>query len=143
MHRQIKLLFFSNMWACYLEKQPNLKKWVEIKKELGSAGANVFAQKHDRELWDCNKVNQFWFRLFNVWPRPSFWQKIAKIERKVIAFFLKDWDEIGPWFSNISIARWLNFVECIICFFPFGILHRLKWGQTWEKLKKSANFGNV
>ena len=44
------IFFFSNMWACYLEKQPNLKKWVEIKKELGSAGTNIFAQKHDQEL---------------------------------------------------------------------------------------------
>ena len=42
------------------------------------------------------------------------------------------------WFCNILIARWLNFVLKIFIFFNFGLLYRVKWGQSWGKTEKNC-----
>ena len=104
--------FFSEEWVWHLEKQPNLWKWVQIKKKrpllrvnskLEIAGTKIFWLKYVLELWDCNRVGQILIQTFNVWPRPLFQQKTAKIRQKVIVFFIKNWEQIGPWFCDIRM----------------------------------------
>ena len=77
---------------------------------------------------------RFWFRAFKVRPRPFFHQKTAKMGQKVIIFFLKNWDQIKPWFCDIWIARWRSFASRNIYFFRF---RPPSWRKMASKLDKN------
>ena len=85
------------------------------------------ARNHVRKIGYVN----FWFRLFNMWPCAFFYQKMAKIGQKVIVFFLKNQDKIGPWYCNIRIAQWCSFVF-ESSFFQF-------WPPSWRKMRSKLD----
>ena len=117
----------------------NLKKKTFVTKRLKT-----------RICWDCLYWNmpqncetamgqvRFWFQAFKVLPHPFFHQTMAKRGQKVIVFFLKNCDKMGPWFCDFWIARWCSFVHKIFSFFDFGLLHGEKWPQSWTKTNKKC-----
>ena len=130
------------------EKPPNLIKWLKIFKKLllwpiatklESAGTKLFILIDAPQMRDCNRVGQI--LTLTCWPLiwACFLPKIAKTGQKVIVFFLRNWEEIEPWFCNIWMARWIIFfLKKVFSFFDIGHLQGVKWGQRWTK---SANFG--
>ena len=78
---------------------------------------------------------RFWLRPCNLWPRPFFHQKIAKILQKVIAFLIQNWDQIKPWFLHIWIAWWINFFFENTYFFWFC---PPSWGKLGPKLDQKC-----
>ena len=66
-----------------------------------------------------------------------FPEKIAKIEQKVIVFFLGRQEEIGPWFCDIRIALWLTFCVKAIFFFFISAIFR---GNGKSKLNQKCEF---
>ena len=80
---------------------------------------------------------RFWLWAFKVWPRQFFQQKTDKTGQKVILFFLKNWDKIGPWFFYFWIAGWRSFVRAS-SLFDFGLRHGEKRGQSWTKTEKNC-----
>ena len=64
-----------------------------------------------------------------------FPEKIAKIEQKVIVFFLGRHEEIGPWFCNIRIALWLTF--CVKAIFFISAIFK---GNVKSKLNQKSEF---
>ena len=146
----MKLIFLRKV-GVVPKRQPNLKKWFEIEK-------NDFWHRkaQDQDMlgpnslyWDMPQSCEttigwvkFWFPAFNVWPRPFFHQKTTKIGQKVIVFFLKNWDKIGPWFCDFWIARWHSFVREDILFFRFRPPSRRKTAAKLDKnFKKVQIFG--
>ena len=81
----------------------------------------------------------FWFQSFKLWLRSFFRIKTVKIGQKAVVFFLKNWDKIGPWFWDVWIAPWLNFVHNYTqFFFNSRLLQCEKVDQKWTKNEKSA-----
>ena len=109
-----------------------------IAAKLESAGTKLFVLTNAPEVRDCNKVGQTLILTCWLLIWPCFLPKIAKTAQKVIVFFLRNGEEIGHWFYNIWIARWINFfLKKVLSFFDIGHLQGVKWGQNWTK---SANF---
>ena len=69
---------------------------------------------------------------------PLFMVKNSQNRAKSNRIFPEKSRQEGPWFCNIWIARWLNFVLKIFIFFHFGFLYRVKWGQSWGKTEKKC-----
>ena len=68
-----------------------------------------------------NRVGKIAFLNFNsdllTFGFVRFPEKIAKIEQKVIVFFLGRQEDKGPWFCDIRIALWLTFCVKAIFFY--------------------------
>ena len=142
----MKLIFLRKV-GVVPKRQPNLKKWFEIEKNdfWHRKGQDQDMLGPNSLYWDMPQSCEttigwvkFWFPAFNVWPRPFFHQKTTKIGQKVIVFFLKNWDKIGPWFCDFWIARWRSFVLKThwkhILFFQF---RPPSWRKTASKLDKN------
>ena len=70
--------FFSKKWVWYLQKQPNLKKHFEIKKndlsyqkaqDQEMVGPNPFQIQYPGKIVGKIVFLKFWFQTFNMWPR--------------------------------------------------------------------------
>ena len=95
-------VFLPGNWVWYLEKQPNLKKWVKIKKtrplapiaaKLASAGTKLFWLEHAQELWDCNRVGQILIRTLFPLTTPLFLPKKCQNGAKSNRIFP---EKLGP-----------------------------------------------
>ena len=64
-----------------------------------------------------------------------FPEKIAKIEQKVIVFFLGRQEDIGPWFCDIRIAIWLTFCVKAMFFFYFSHLQGIREVKIEPKVR--------
>ena len=127
--------------AAKLEKVgSNWKKrpLVVIAAKLGSAGTKLFAQKHAQELQNWNRVGQIMIPTLQRVTTPLFLAKNSQNRAKSNRIFPEKSRQEGPWFCNIWIARWLNFVLKIFIFFDFSLLYRVKWGQSWGKTEKKC-----
>ena len=69
---------------------------------------------------------------------PLFLAKNSQNRAKSNRIFPEKSRQEGPSFCNIYITQWLNFVLKILIFFDFGLLYRIKWGQSLEKFEKKC-----
>ena len=137
--------FISEKWVWYLEKQPNLNKWLKLKKKNNLwhrkaqdrhlVGPNPLHIQHPRNRGSSIGQVRFSFRPFNLGPRPLFTKKHPKSAKSNPIFHLKGRraTELG-W--QIWIAQWLNF--CFECFyFPrFWPSSGVKLGSKLDQMCK-------
>ena len=137
-------LFSPKIFVWYPERQPSLKIWVKIKKKNDLCDRKA----QDEEMVRPNTLHilnprirgssialvKFWFRPFNLWPRPDL-QKIAKSNP---IFHLQGWGDAALIlrFLDSPVAEFFSWR--IVTFFYFDCLQGEMGGQSRTK---RTNFG--